>query len=134
MIVSKEKELFDFIRVRYLPDLKQSEYKYSKYDCYSERYKLDIELKCRTSHYETLLIEKAKYDFLKQRAARFGTRPFYINSTPKGIYVFNLETLEEPQWEDKPMPKTSHFENTNTVMKRVGFIEVSKATKIYEQV
>ncbi len=133
-MISEEKELFEFIRNRYLPDLKQSEYKYSKYDCYSERFKLDIELKCRTSHYDTLLIEKAKYDFLMQRAQRFGTRPFYINSTPKGIYVFNLSKMEEPNWENQRMPRTSHFEDKNLIVKCVGFLNTSKGTKIYEQV
>ena len=119
-MISKEEELFDFVKSKYLPDLKESEYKYSKYDCYSEKFKLDIELKCRATHYDDLLIEKSKYDALIMRSKNHGTKAFYINSTPSGVFVFNLSALEEPQWEDRMMPKTSHFSDREKIVKCVG--------------
>jgi hypothetical protein len=133
-MISKEEELFDFVKSKYLPDLKESEYKYSKYDCYSEKFKLDIELKCRATHYDDLLIEKAKYDALIMRSKNHGTKAFYINSTPSGVFVFNLSALEEPQWEDRMMPKTSHFSDREKIVKCVGYINISRAKKVYEQV
>jgi hypothetical protein len=133
-MISKEEELFDFVKSKYLPDLKESEYKYSKYDCYSEKFKLDIELKCRATHYDDLLIEKAKYDALILRSKNHGTKAFYINSTPSGVFVFNLSALEEPQWEDRMMPKTSHFSDREKIVKCVGYINISRAKKVYEQV
>lgn len=131
-MISKEKDLFEFLKVRYIPDLRDSDDKFSKYDCYSEELKLDIELKCRKTHYDNLLIEKSKYDYLVSRSARFNTRAFYVNSTPDGVYAFNLSSLPEPEWEDRMMPKTSHFSDRNKVIKKVGYINVSKARKIYE--
>ena len=131
-MISKEKELFEFIKGKFIPDLKNSNDKFSKYDCYSEEFKLDIELKCRQTHYDDLLIEKAKYDYLVSRGKKFNTKAFYINSTPKGVYIFNLTTLSEPVWEDRMMPKTSHFSNRNKIIKKVGYINVSNARKIYE--
>ena len=133
-MINKEKELFDFVKSKYLPDLKESDYKFSKYDCYSEKFKLDIELKCRATHYDDLLIEKAKYDALIERSKNHGTKAFYINSTPSGVFVFNLSTLEEPQWEDRMMPKTSQFSDREKIVKCVGYINIKEAKKIYEQV
>ena len=133
-MINKEKELFDFVKSKYLPDLKESDYKFSKYDCYSEKLKLDIELKCRATHYDDLLIEKAKYDALIERSKNHGTKAFYINSTPSGVFVFNLSALEEPQWEDRMMPKTSHFSDREKIVKCVGYINIKEARKIYEQV
>lgn len=130
-MITKESELFEFIKGRFIPDLRESDDKFSKYDCYSEKFRLDIELKCRQTHYDDLLIEKAKYDYLVSRAQRFNTKAFYVNSTPNGVYVFNLSTLPEPKWEDRMMPKTSHFSNRSKVSKEVGYINVSSARKIY---
>ena len=133
-MINKEKELFDFVKSKYLPDLKESDYKFSKYDCYSEKFKLDIELKCRATHYDDLLIEKAKYDALIERSKNHGTKAFYINSTPSGVFVFNLSALQEPEWEDRMMPKTSHFSDREKIVKCVGYINIKEAKKIYEQV
>jgi hypothetical protein len=48
--------------------------------------------------------------------------------------VFNLSALEEPQWEDRMMPKTSHFSDREKIVKCVGYINIKEARKIYEQV
>ena len=131
-MISKEKELFDFIKERFLPDLMESDDKFSKYDCYSEKFKLDIELKCRKTHYDDLVIEKPKYDYLIGRALKFNTKAFYVNSTPQGVFVFNLSILPEPEWEERMLPKTSHFSDREKISKCVGYLNVSKARKIYE--
>lgn len=129
----REIDLFNIVKLTHVPDLQKSEKQYSRYDCYSEKYKMDIELKCRNKHYDELLIEKDKYDALLKRSEEFGTTPIYINSTPDGIFVFNLGKLPEPKWEDKGgMPTTSHFSDRRKIVKTVGFLPVYLANKINE--
>jgi hypothetical protein len=79
-----------------------------------------------------LLIEKDKYDSLLARATQYGTKPYYVNSTPEGIFVFNLSTLPTPEWEVRLMPKTSHFSNREKVEKVVGYLSIKKGLKLLE--
>ncbi len=102
----------------------------SKYDCYSISYNADIELKCRNRHYNDLVIEKIKYDALVARASMFGTVPVYINSTPIGVWSFRLTELPEPSWEERRMPKTTHFSNNNMIVKVVGYYNISLGKNI----
>lgn len=131
-MIQNEQELFDFLKARHIKDLEPSEHKYSKYDCYSESKNIDLELKCRQAHYDDLLIEKDKYDSLLARATQYGTKPYYVNSTPEGIFVFNLSTLPTPEWEVRLMPKTSHFSNREKVEKVVGYLSIKKGLKLLE--
>jgi len=126
-------QLFNIVKITHVPDLKWSDTYNAKVDCYSERYKMDIELKCRNKHYDELMIEKDKYDSLMQRSSRYNTTPIYINSTPKGVFVFNLGAVPEPQWKDKGgLPTTSHFNNKTLIVKTVGFLPINLAKKISE--
>lgn len=116
-----------------MSDLEQSQDQYSRHDCYSERWNMDIELKCRRTHYDDLLIEKDKYDALIERAEKNGRKPFYINSTPEGIYAFNLQELDIV-WEMKGgLPKTTDFPNRSKVVKEVGFLPISMSIKLNEE-
>jgi hypothetical protein len=125
-----EKELFNEIKERIIPDLKESEFAMSKYDCYSEKHKIDIELKCRNTHYDNLVIEKIKYDALMERAKVFGNKPIYINSTPKGVWAFRLDEIPEPVWSKRNMPKTTEFRNKTFVSKDVGYYDLSLGVDI----
>ena len=113
----REVDLFNILKICFMTDLEKSDDQYSRFDCFSTKWKMDIELKCRRTHYDELLIEKDKYDALILRAEKFGTRPFYINSTPQGIYAFNLEELKDIKWR---------------VVKEVGFLPIHSATKLNE--
>ena len=130
MIITKEQELFDFLKSNHIPDLEPSEHPNSRHDCYSQMYEIDIELKCRTSHYDDLLIEKKKYDALIQRSVLFSTRPYYINSTPSGVWSFNLLELPTPIWEERRMPKTTFFGDSQNIMKSVGYINISQGMRL----
>lgn len=130
MFIKQEAELFDFLLRNHIPDLQPSEHPTSRYDCYSELYNLDIELKCRQSHYDNLLIEKKKYDALKFRAIIFSTIPYYINSTPEGVWAFDLSKLPEPKWESRKMPKTTQFADNSEVIKEVGYISISLGMRL----
>ena len=125
----REKELFEYLK-RYLTDLRLADDQYSKWDCVSDRHKFLIELKSRRTHYDTLLIEKIKYDSLLQRAEAVGYTPLYVNSTPKGVYSFRLNELEL-NWETNTKnPATSEFSNRLRVEKTVSYIPISKAKVI----
>lgn len=117
-----EQELF-YIMKTIISDLEQTE-QFSYYDCYSEQYNMHIELKCRKTHYEDLLIEKIKYDKLKKVKSR------YINSTPIGIYSFDIQKIDEPRWWKEFMPTTTEFTNHIKIEKIVGYININQAKKI----
>jgi hypothetical protein len=86
-----------------------------------------IELKCRRTHYETLIIEKKKWDYLADIRARTGAKTLYINSTPKGIYQFDLGAVIEPQWDLKRLPITTDFANKATNERLAGFLDIRHA-------
>jgi hypothetical protein len=128
-----ESKLFLIIKACFIADLEQSGEQYSRYDCFSKKWNMDIELKCRRTHYDELLIEKDKYDALMLRAEKHGTLPFYINSTPEGIYAFNLGEIKDIKWEMKGgLPKTTDFPDRRKVVKEVGFLPIALAKKINE--
>ena len=92
--IASEQQLFEFVKDNFINDLQPSETSTSRYDCFSEKYQMDIELKCRRKHYEGLIIEKGKYDALMKRCQTHGTTPVYINSTPNGVWGFYLEHFD----------------------------------------
>lgn len=126
----KEQELFDWLKAEKFPDLIHSPEVYDGFDCVSEEQKLFIELKCRRTHYPELLIEKMKYDFLLEESAKLGLSPWYVNSTPEGIWAFALLDLKDITWAEKWLPSTTEFANKNNKMKMVGFIHVDQGFKI----
>ena len=86
-----------------------------------------IELKCRRTHYPTLLIEKKKWDYLAEIRARTGARTLYINSTPHGVYQFDLGAIKAPQWLFKALPDKTDFTNRGTIQKECGFLDIQHA-------
>ena len=124
-----EAELFNYIKGRYLEDLVKSEHPYEYHDCTSTLYRLHIELKCRHTHYDNLLIEQEKYDALMQQAKRLGFTPFYVNATPKGIYAFNLKKTKVT-WTVKKLPAKTEFDSQGQVDKTVALLPISKAVQL----
>lgn len=121
-----ELELFNFLREQHLPDLERSVGQFARFDCSSQSARLHIELKCRRSHYDTLLIEKNKFDNLIARSKQLQFSPCYINSTPQGIFAFNL-LASNIEWQTQSLRATTDFENTATIEKLVGFLPISEA-------
>jgi hypothetical protein len=83
-----------------------------------------IEMKCRRTHYPTLLIEKKKWDYLAEIRARTGARTLYINSTPQGVYQFDLGAINEPEWQLKALPDKTDYVNKGLVEKLCGFLDL----------
>lgn len=123
----KELDLFQYLNEKHFPDLVKSEGVYDSFDCISEEKKSYIELKCRHTHYPDLLIEQSKYARLVDEAGFRVLDPWYINSTPEGIFGFDLLRVPEPAWSEKWMPSTTEFANTSKKMKLVGFLHLDYA-------
>ena len=126
-----EIELFNILRDSYYPDLLRTDDTYSAGDCYSGDFEILIELKCRQTHYDKLMIEKLKYDRLKALADEMGYIPIYICSTPEGIWEFNLETTKVEWTEQGNLPATTQFDNTDKVNKTVGFLPISAGKSLF---
>lgn len=122
-----ESRLFDYLKEKYIPDLEKTE-QYSNFDCYSKTFQFFIELKCREVHYDTLMIEKYKYDRLIKLSREKLYTPYYINSTPNGVYAFKL--VINPKWEYKLLPKTTQFQETQAIIKQVGYLDLKNAKKL----
>ena len=127
--MNTEAELFDYIKGRYLEDLVKSKHPYEYHDCTSTLYRLHIELKCRHTHYEDLIIEKDKYEALVQQAERLGFTPFYVNATPKGIYAFNLRKITV-KWVIKKLPLESKCQDQELIDKTVALLPVGLAVQL----
>ncbi len=129
MIKWKEKNLFEWLNNNHYKTLVNSKNPISRWDCYDIETQQRIELKCRRKHYDTLILEKSKYDALIKESEKNLDIPIYINSTPKGIYLFNLYNVEV-KWFTKSLPATTEFKKRIWVKKEITELEISKAIKL----
>jgi hypothetical protein len=126
----KEIELFEYLKANLYPDLVKSPGIFDTFDCSSALAGHYIELKCRATHYPTLLIEQIKYRKLITQSAERDLIPYYINSTPVGIYSFDLMDLPEPEWYTEVMPVSTEFEDKSKIYKLVGYLDINEAVKL----
>lgn len=126
----KEQELYEYLKANQFPDLEKSENSFDGFDCITTEHGMFIELKSRYTHYDTLLLEKKKYDFLVEAAVEQNLKPFYINSTPQGIWQFDLTNMDDIKWEEKWLPTTTEFANNKKKMKEVTFLHIDTGTKL----
>ena len=113
----------DYLKEFYYSDLEKSE-EFDNWDCISLEHKMFIELKSRKTHYPDLLIEESKYQGLLLAAGIRSLTPWYINSTPAGVWGFNLTDRPQPKWEEKWLPITTELENRTKRTKLVGFLKI----------
>ena len=125
-----EELLFIFLRDGYYPDLSKAPGIYDAFDCISMQAGHYIELKCRATHYPTLLIEEMKYRKLITQAAERDLVPYYINSTPEGVYSFDLMDVAEPVWYVQYLPATTEFDRVEKVDKLVGYLPIEEAVQL----
>ena len=121
-----EDALFSYLKMRYLQDLAMSKHTYEQHDCISDYGKLLIELKCRTTHYDELLLEADKYEALIAQAKALGYAPWYVNSTPEGIYAFNLTKITVT-WTTRQLPAATQPNALQLVSKKVTYLHVKQA-------
>ena len=118
----KESDLFDLLK-KLIPDL-QSTDQFNTVDAFSIKRQKLYEFKCRRTDYIDLLIEKIKFDSPKTKG-----KVYYINSTPRGIYSFNIAKIREPIWMVRLMPQTTDFERNNKIDKVVGYLNIYRDGK-----
>ena len=124
-----EQELFNFVRELGYEDLTQAIDPYSVWDCYSKSSNIYVELKCRRTHYDKLLIEESKFDRLVKAAADKEMIPVYICSTPKGVWAFNLAGAELA-WVNEEMPATTDFTDNRKKIKSVSYLDINKGMQL----
>jgi hypothetical protein len=129
-VAMNEEVLFYFLREGFYPDLEKAPGIYDAFDCISIRAGHYIELKCRHTHYPTLLIEEMKYRKLITQAAERDLIPYYINSTPQGVFSFDLMDVPEPVWFNHQMPATTEFDRVEKVEKLVGYLPIEEAVQL----
>ena len=120
MTYLREVELFEAIKSLY-PDLTPLSATDRVDGITSDAY---IELKCRRTHYLTLMIERKKWDYLADIRARTGARTLYICSTPSGIYQFDLGAIKAPEWLLQRLPDKTDFAGAQKIEKWVGFLDL----------
>ena len=91
-----------------------------------------MELKNREKYnpqdFDGSLIEKMKYDYLVNNAN--GKIPGYVCKFRDGSYwAWNLNKVK-PEWYDKDLPTTTHFENTKFKSKKVGDLKLKDGVKL----
>jgi len=121
-----EQDLFIYLKEKVYPDLVMSNSPISRWDCYSPKTKHRIELKCRKTHYDELVIERGKFDAMIEKANDNFDLPIYINSTPKGIYKWNLFFVK-PIWFEKQLPKTTDFSDNFKITKEIAMLPIVDA-------
>jgi hypothetical protein len=124
-----EQELYSWIKKNFIKDLALTTQQHSRYDCYSDEFNLDIELKCRRKHYNDLIIEKKKYDALMFRCNTYETIPVYINSTPKGIWAFYIADIRM-SWEEKMLTKQTDFSNHTFINKKISYLRLESGVDL----
>jgi hypothetical protein len=77
-----------------------------------------------------LLIEEMKYRKLITQAAERDLIPFYINSTPIGVFSFDLMDVPEPIWKVQYLPATTEFGRSGKVDKLVGYLPIEEAVQL----
>jgi hypothetical protein len=128
--INKEDDLFDFLKHSTYPDLVKAKNQMSRWDCYSPSTRHRIELKCRRKHYDTLLIEKKKFDAIISTCEDNLDIPIYLCSTPVGVYSFNLFWIT-PEWEvNRRNPATTQFANGARVEKEVAYLSIKEAKEL----
>ena len=133
MRYSNEKELYNALQQQLIPDLLSYKTQYSTYDCFSEDLNMQIELKCRRRHYDDLMIERSKWDRLLQESKTNGTRSIYLNSTPNGVWAFDLNHIDKVGnmvRSFKTLPAKTHWDKGKTKRKEVSYLHISMGKDI----
>tara|TARA_X000001388_G_scaffold18250_1_gene11556 strand:+ start:936 stop:1556 length:621 start_codon:yes stop_codon:yes gene_type:complete len=126
-----EANIIKYINSKAGTEFTLAEDKYSTYDAEEPRY--IAEIKIRNKHYADCLIEFDKYMANKGVADIEGKHFLYIVAVNPHIYVFNIHKLGKIKWEDREMPRNSHFGGyEDKKIKKVGYINVKKASMCYD--
>jgi len=123
-----EQELLELVNETHKWELKKTAQTFCRWDAENEDY--IVELKARSTHYPTQIIEYGKFDALMEESGKTGKEALYIASTPKLVMCFNITELCTEgynfNWGNKRLPSHTDFGKCNWVDKKVGYIDNNK--------
>jgi len=122
----KEDQLYNLLKRTVLKSLIKVENQFSSHDCLIKNGA--VELKCRRTHYNTLRIQKDKYDHMQQFNIKY-----YICSTPKGVYLFDLDRLT-PEFIETYNPASTDYYNKNIILKQTYDIPILDGVNITSKI
>jgi hypothetical protein len=118
-----ENKLFKLL-LKIIPDLKNLD-EFNPKDFYSQESDCYFEIKTRTRHFDTIGIEKVKWNHLRQfKRSRF------VVMTPKGIWSWNVNRIKEPVWEKRIGPTSTYFSHQTEIThveKQIGYLNFKDA-------
>jgi hypothetical protein len=122
-----EDQLFKLFQKEY-PDIidLNEENKLSPVDWYIPELDIHIEAKCRNKHFPTMYIEENKYLKLIKY-----NRCWYVNSTPEGIFAWDVHKLNNIIFREKLMTNTQQFGRKQMVWKLVAELPISRCHFIF---
>ena len=112
--------------------LLETENPFCSYDAINDTYIVGI--KSRSKEYNSWMIERDKFMSNIEKSIETGKAFIYLTEYNGKIMTWNINKLIASEtdffWQSRPMPKTTEFDNNNTVDKEVGFL-YEKDAKIH---
>ena len=112
--------------------LLETEDPFCSYDAINDTY--IVEIKSRSKEYDSWMIERDKFMSNIEKSIETGKAFIYLTEYNGKIMTWNINKLIANEtdffWQSRPMPKTTEFDNNNTVDKEVGFL-YEKDAKIH---
>lgn len=120
-----EAELIKLLQTKLIPDLEDTS-EFNRKDGYSASTDVVFEFKCRRRHYDTILMDKSKYEALMQ-----SKRVRFVVSTPEGIWSWNIKKLKNLVWEQRELTaSTWYYREFPTSIKTVTFLDIKDAKNL----
>jgi len=108
--------------------------KYLWFDAYDGK-KNFYEYKDRGKHYDDALIEFNKFATNIMFSRQMNYRFLYVMRMGDKTYIFNVSELEARgynfNWEWREMPKTTEFDEDESIEKYVGYINIKEASLVF---
>ena len=127
-------EVIEELNSRYptMDKLLETENPFCSYDAINDTY--IVEIKSRSKEYDSWMIERDKFMSNIEKSIVTGKAFIYLTEYNCKIMTWNINKLIASEtdffWQSRPMPKTTEFDNNNTVDKEVGFL-YEKDAKIH---
>ena len=130
----RQTEVIEELNSRYatMDKLLETEDPFCSYDAINDTY--IVEIKSRSKEYDSWMIERDKFMSNIEKSIETGKAFIYLTEYNGKIMTWNINKLIANEtdffWQSRLMPKTTEFDNNNTVDKEVGFL-YEKDAKIH---
>jgi hypothetical protein len=122
-----ETQLFELFKKEY-PDIIDLNIlnEFSEIDWYIPELNINIEAKCRNKHWPSMYIEENKYKKLIQYE-----KCWYVNSTPEGIFGWDVHKLKNIIFRQKLVTSTQQFGKQEKVFKSISDLPISRCDFVF---